>query len=342
MNDRFPIALREQAKACEALGSPFMKVLLELLAERLRPDTPLTKRLFNWPGDAGPAADSVPLRLAGALHALRMLERCGLQDAYPPNDLDVELLWGAVSWAFDKEAAFISTFIDSPPQTNEIRRSAGLIATGHWLTHRFKLPIALREIGASAGLNMMWDQFALSINDQVYGPPDSPVVLTPTWTGPLPPHAKDISIISRQGVDLSPVDLHSPIDRLRLKSYIWPDQPDRLEKTDAAIALFDAKVVAADAVDWLNNLDLTPNALTLIYSTIAWQYLPKSAQTRGESHIQTLGSAATQTSPVAWLQIEHNGTDAASITLRLWPRDLKINLGRMDFHGRWVNWSPPI
>ncbi|OUD10002.1 hypothetical protein BVC71_00315 [Marivivens niveibacter] len=343
MTARLTEALIEQANACEKLGSPFMRTLLELLAERLRPDTPLKKRLFNWPGDLGPAAESVPLRLTGALHALRMLDRCGLQDAYPPNELDIEILWGAVDWALDKEAAYISTFIDSPPQTNEVRRSAGLIAAGQWLNRRYGLPIDLREIGCSAGLNLMWDQFALNAGDATFGPADSKVQLMPDWQGNLPP-AGTVAISDRRGVDLAPIDIHSPIDRLRLKSYIWPDQPQRMDMTDAAISMFNAKIDQADAVDWLSkSLSTRKGHLTLVYSTIAWQYLPRDAQYRGEAIMEMVGRATNADAPLAWLLIENDGKgEGAGISLRLWPNDLKLSLGRMDFHGRWVQWAPPV
>jgi hypothetical protein len=35
------------------------------------------------------------------------------------------------------------------------------------------------------------------------------------------------------------------------------------------------------------------------------------------------------------------GPDTPALTLRLWPDDLHIPLGRADFHGRWVIWDAP-
>jgi hypothetical protein len=29
------------------------------------------------------------------------------------------------------------------------------------------------------------------------------------------------------------------------------------------------------------------------------------------------------------------------VTLRLWPGDKTLDLGRADFHGRWVDWRAP-
>ena len=35
-------------------------------------------------------------------------------------------------------------------------------------------------------------------------------------------------------------------------------------------------------------------------------------------------------------------TPGAGLTLRLWPGDLRLVLGRACFHGRWVDWSPRV
>ncbi|GAB4268013.1 MAG: hypothetical protein Kow0013_18480 [Pararhodobacter sp.] len=153
MSDRFRAALRQQAEACRGLGSPFMGQLLVVLADNLRPDSPLTRRLFDWPGDLSPSGDSVPLRLAGALHALVLANDADLAAVYPPHRVEDAALWAALRRALTRHAAAIDRFLDSPPQTNEVRRAAVLIAAGHWQAARHGLPLALSELGASAGLN---------------------------------------------------------------------------------------------------------------------------------------------------------------------------------------------
>ena len=61
-----------QSKDCAALGSPFMGRLMALCAARDWPKGTVRDRVFGWTGDLGPRAQSVPLRLAGALHALHL------------------------------------------------------------------------------------------------------------------------------------------------------------------------------------------------------------------------------------------------------------------------------
>ena len=149
-------ALRHQALSCDALGSPFMRQLLDLLADRLEPGTPVADRLFNWQGDLRPSGHSVPLRLAGGLHALVLTHpKSDLAGVYPPNSSTDDALWAAVSAALEQYNDFFQNWLDSPPQTNEVRRSAALIPAANWLAARFDLPLVLSELGASAGLNLM-------------------------------------------------------------------------------------------------------------------------------------------------------------------------------------------
>jgi len=144
-------AFEAQGKACTSLDSPFMGTLMDLCANRDWPDSAVTDRVRHWKGDLGHRAQSVPLRLAGALHALVLNGHPGLGAVYPPHPVDHGLLWAAISAALIEHAGFIDAFIDNPPQTNEVRRSAALIAVGHFLAEHYDLPIRTSELGASGG-----------------------------------------------------------------------------------------------------------------------------------------------------------------------------------------------
>lgn len=343
MTARLREALRFQAEACADLGSPFMQRLCTMLAERLEPRAPLTDRLFGWHGDLGPRGDSVPLRLAGALHALKSQGHSGLAQVYPPHKPDDEALWNAVASALASEAAFIDRWIDSPPQTNEVRRAACLIAVGHLLDARFGLPLSIMELGASAGLNLSWDKFALEAGGRRHGPEDALLTLRPEWRG-LPLPAANPKVAERTGVDLNPVDTRSEAGRLRILAYLWPDQPERIALTEAAIGAVTSPPDRDDAIDWLaERLAPKPGLTRLVYSTIAWQYFPRAAQERGERLIREAGAQAQIESPLAWFGMETDGqSPGAAMTLRLWPSGETLQLGRIDFHGRWIDWAGPV
>ena len=328
-------AFLQQAVACEGLESPFMGQLCRVLAQNLSRGTPLTDRLFDWTGDIGPRGDSLPLRVCGALHALHLNGDPVLAPVYPPHAASDDALWQAVNRALQDHADTIDRFINSSPQTNEVRRASALIGAAHVIAQRFPNPMRLSELGASAGLNLNWDQFALQIGDTQFGPAKPALTLTPDWSGPLPPKAAP-QIIERRGVDLSPVT-----DATRLRAYLWSDQPHRLTLTDAALALPAAPVDQGDAVDWLApRLHHMSGQTHMIYTTIAWQYFPAAKQAEGLAKIEAAGATATTDTPLAFVQMENDGVGpGALLTLRLWPGDLNLTLGRVDFHGRWVDWQ---
>lgn len=319
-----------------------MDRLLNGLAEGWRETSALGRFCAGFQGDIGPVGASLPLRLAGGLHALVLTGRApGLAAVYPPQHAPDAALMAAVWAALTDHSDFIIDWMRSPPQTNEVRRSAVLIAAANWIAARHRLPFAISELGASAGLNLMWDRFALVAGDTRYGPDAPALTLTPDWAGPAPKPTEPI-VGDRQGVDLNPLDSRDPDQALRLCAYLWPDQPHRLALTRAAIAAQDAPVVQGDAIDWLDTrLTRVPDGhLHLICHTIAWQYFPPETQARGRAMIEAAGAKATPDTPLAWVRFEADGaTPGAAITLRLWPGDQHIALGRACYHGRWVQWN---
>lgn len=333
-------AFHEQSIACRSLGSPFMAQLCTLFASREWPDCPVRHKVYGWKGDLSPRSQSVPLRLAGGFHALKLQGDRDLNAVYPPVKADDDKLWDTICDVMQSQGDFLMTWLASPPQTNEVRRSVTLIPVGHMLHERFGLPMRLSELGASGGLNLMFDRFELEIGKRLFGPPHPAAKLTPKWTGPLPPQ-QEPTIEAREGVDLNPLDPTDPEDALRLQAYLWADQPERMALTESAIKVANAKVVRADAVDWLaKRLNHVPGQLHMIYSTVAWQYFPADKQRLGTILIEEAGEKATLSNPLAWFRMENDGGDhGAALTLRLWPGNETLDLGRADFHGRWVAWA---
>ena len=223
-----------QAQACAETGSPLTAGILRLLADAMQPGTPVADKVLNWQGDLSRSGDALALRLAAGLHALVL---SGTDPALTalyrePTAGDAEATALLLATLKTHEAHLLH-WLQSPPQTNEVRRSIPLIALAHWLTAGFNLLIHLSELGASAGLNLMFDHYGLTLATR-FGPTDVVLDLHTNWTGPLPPAASPV-ILDRAGVDLNPLD---PVkDRLRLLSYIWPDQPDRLARTATALDL---------------------------------------------------------------------------------------------------------
>ena len=223
----------KQADACRSLGSAFNASVCDLLRERLTADSAFGRRIRDWPGN--PVEDALALRACGGLHALSRSGRCPeLTAAYPPALATAPTLWPAVAAAIARHDSFLTDYLDSPPQTNEVSRSGMLLGGCLTIARDLGLPLAIYEIGSSAGLNLGFDGYRYDLGVGAWGPPASDVRIVSRWDGSAPLDAP-LSIVHREGCDRNPLDPAAAADRDRLLSYIWPDQSDRLDRIAAAL-----------------------------------------------------------------------------------------------------------
>jgi hypothetical protein len=332
----------EQAHWCARLGSPFTARLCEALAEALDPGGAVGARTLGWAGDPSPGGDALALRLCGGLHALvRGGEAPELAPLYPPAPLpDDETLRRALRPVLARDA--LLPWLARAPQTNEVGRSAMLMAGLMVVASRLRQPVALYELGASAGLNLQLDRYCYDLGGRTAGDATSPVRLSPDWAG-SPPPAATVRVARRRGVDLNPLDARR--DRDRLLAYIWPDQPRRLALAEAALdlaAIDPPPVDAGDAADWIEaRLELAgPAGVTrAIMHSVAFQYFPAEVQARVARHIERTGAAATAVSPLVWLRFEKlPEDDKYSLRLRSWPDGGDALLARAHPHASSVRW----
>lgn len=344
MNPDMLETFRLQAVASRDLGSEFIATLAELMAARLDRNSTFGIRILDWPGNS--RADALALRAAGGLHALARSGRdAGLAAAYPPNPLDPDRLWAAVTRAIAAHDAFLTAYLDSPPQTNEVRRSAIIMGGCLHIAAATGLPIALFEIGASAGLNLALDRYHYDFgNGLAWGDPASPVTIPSEWRGELPPLDTPLAIASRRGCDLRPISPASAADRVRLLSYIWPDQGDRLARTVAALDLAAAapwRVEQADAADWVaaHLPHKQQGRVRVLVQTMVWHYFPQPAKDAITGTLAAAAVEATADAPLAWLRMDEEGHDRhAVVRLTLWPGGVERHIANADYHGRWTEW----
>lgn len=342
-------AFVQQGQACASLGSQFMGRLKPLLGQRLTPDTAVGARCLAWQGEAGPSGDSVPLRLAGALNGLALDGSAPeLAKVYPPHPSSDTALWQAVEAAFHTHERRILTWLDRAPQTNEVRRAAAVIAGVWWALGAVgPRQVVLSELGASAGLNLMLDHFAVALDGTDYGPAEPALTLKPDWRGAQRPVPQPITVSARGGVDLAPLDPAAPGDQLRLLAYLWPDQPERLARTRAAIAVATARPDAEDAASWVGHrlAQPAPGQLHVVYTTIAAQYFSSETKSTIADHLAQAGRAASADAPLLHLAMEADGTaPGAALFATLWRGGApeQTHLGRVQFHGDWIAWGPRV
>jgi hypothetical protein len=340
---------REQAVFCAGLGSPFMEQLCEVMADDIEAGGPVAALVADWP--TNPRRDALSLRIAGYLHHSVLTGAAkDLAAAYPARNKAWTMagIWPlARNWlsATQSEAR---TFMESPPQTNEVRRSVALLPGFLKLAARFAMPMHLLELGASAGLNQNWDRFGYRTASWSL-PGRSGVEIETDWRTPPPENLEARpQVASRAACDQNPIDVSDPETALRLKSYVWPDQPERLARIDAAMALAietGVKVDKADAADWLKaKLAARPaTGLTVIYHSVFLQYPPADVRRALLAMTEAAGKEATPGRPLAWLCFEpgafFQGPDQTGINpndfityLKVWPGGEEHRLLRSDGH----------
>lgn len=338
----------EQAGFCDAFGSPFTAQLIR----RMAADFEARGAVFALIGDrtANPRADALSLRLAAALHAAALSHRdATLAALYPPANAGrrMDEIWPAVLAFLRRESDWVRAFIASAPQTNEVRRSIALLAAFLTFAGKWRGPLDMLELGASAGLNLNWDRFAYRTASWSWGGP-SAVAIDTDWLGPAPPVAAKPHVRSRAGCDLNPLDIADPAQTLQLKSYIWPDQPERLARFEGAVALareVGVRVDRADAGAWIAQklAERARDAATVVYHSIFLQYPQRETRERIVESIRRAGAEATPEAPLVWVRLEPEALldgvrDSIRILLDLtvWPGGERRVLAVTDGHVRRV------
>jgi hypothetical protein len=334
-----------QADACERLGSPFTAAVLTALDHALASGSPALAPVARYAGD--PKAGALALRVAGALHRIAQEGRNPrLVRLYSRGDVSLARRSAALlSSVLLTNHDILAAYLADPPQTNEPARSAMLLGGFLTVAAAARLPLAVLEIGASAGLNLVFDRYRYDFGGWCWGAEGAVPTIAAAWEGPRPPDVP-LMIAERRGCDSHPLDLRDDEARRRLRSYVWPDQKDRLNRLDAAIATalsVDPPVVyRADAADWLpSRLDeARPGQVTVIVHSIVWQYLPEDGRARIAAAIARRGAATEAGAPpLAWLRLEPEQVAAEpELRLTLWPGPREWLLGIGDYHGRHMTW----
>ncbi len=170
-----------------------------------------------------------------------------------------------------------ATMSERATQTNEPARCTGLLPVLGLLDG----PLALIEVGASAGLCLYPDRYSYEYDGVPVGPP-SAVRLRCTTTGAVPVPSRLPDVAARIGIDLNPLDPSDFDDRAWLHALIWPgpEAAARLERLDAAAGIAGAEpahMLAGDLVDRLPDaLNLVPDGCTVVvFHTAVLPYLPR-------------------------------------------------------------------
>jgi hypothetical protein len=331
-------ALAFQRRACERLGSPLYARLLDASISDVQGGGPCAALLQPHAEDG--FGSLLPLRFLGALHWLVLADRAPALAAHYPSaggtpgpELVGEFLAAVADLRPD-----IEDRIHLGVQTNEVARSAALVGGYVAVARRSSRPLRVLEVGASAGLNLRWDHFWYDTGASTLGDPGSPVRFERIWQGTLPPLGDTtVEVVERGGCDRAPVDPTTDAGRHTLRSYVWPDQVDRLVRLDAALDVagrVPARVDATDAGEWLaaRLAEPVPGLATVVVHSIVWQYLAAGTRDRLRAALGEAGGRATPDAPLAWLRMEPAGT-VSDLRLTWWPGGDEQVLGTAAYQG---------
>jgi hypothetical protein len=228
-------------------------------------------------------------------------------------------------------------------QTNEPARCATLLP----LLAQLPPPLALLEVGASAGLCLLPDHYAYDYGGRVVVP-SVPNAAAPLFccnaNASVPIPACNLNIAWRAGLDLSPLNPGNGEDADWLRALVWPGEGDRARLLDEALAVArhdPPRVVRGDLRHDLAALaaQAPEHATLVVFHTAVLAYVRDAADRRAfGGTVRRLGAQ--------WVSNESAELfDEPDLPPRPWGRFLLSLNGRgvayTDAHGAAIDWFAP-
>lgn len=260
-----------------------------------------------------------------------------LHESYPPFR----------AFCLEHKEELVHLVTTRPVQINEVRRCSALALAFCLLGQRLQgQPLALVEIGTSAGLHLLWDAYTYDYGEgHCIGSHSSSVHIASTFEGsfPIPAMQPFPPVASRVGLDLNPLDVHNEDDVLWLRALLWPEHRDSQRLLQSAIQVarqHTLTLVRGDASLTLPQvIEAIPQEHALcIYHSYTLNQIPRQirknildqifqhAQRRDLYRIEQEGYSFQQ-SPSLLLHTYQNGQMRSE------------HLASCESRGRWIKWQ---
>jgi hypothetical protein len=295
-----------------------------------------------------PAYESLAASVADDTAVLRFL------GSLPPQKRQPNLLFAAARYLLgapaditrlralvrQNRAELTGVMMARRTQTNEPARCATLLPA----LAQLPPPLALIEVGASAGLTLLIDRYSYDYaGHRIAGQDPHAPTLRCTPRGPVPLPDRLPVITWRAGLDLSPLDVTDDDDVRWLSCLVWPGEGDRKQRLAAAIAAARRYPPVIHRGDLLTDLpqlaaQAPAEATLVVYHSAVLAYVTPAGRQRFAGTVRGL--------PAVWLSNEgptvlpgipvpaHKG---APFVL---ARDGRTPLALTDGHGTWLQWLP--
>lgn len=273
-------------------------------------------------------------------------------DALPPPKRQPNLLFAAASYllghppdlaalralAAGRRTELAGLMLARRTQTNEPARCAIMLPA----LARLPQPLALLEVGASAGLTLLPDRYSYDYGGhRITGTDPQAPVLSCQPQGPVPLPDRVPEVCWRAGLDLNPLDVTSDGDVRWLQCLVWPGEADRAQVLAAAVAAArrdPPRIVRGDLLTGLPALaaQAPAGATLVICHSAVLAYVSPAGRRQFAGTVRGL--------PAVWLSSEVPGVlpgppvPGDDGLLYVLTRDGRDPLALADMHGAWLRW----
>lgn len=225
-------------------------------------------------------------------------------------------------------------------QTNEAARCATLLPALAQLPE----PLALLEVGASAGLTLLPDRYSYDYEGHhLRGLDRRAPTLACGVRGPVPLPERMPAVAWRAGIDLSPLDAGDPDDARWLECLLWPGETGREERLGAALdtARRDRPPIhQGDLVDDLARVaaDAPAGATLVVYHSAVLAYVDSDTRRAFAAAVRELGAVWLSNEAPGVVSLPAGTADRAGDDAFALVRDGRELLAYTDSHGTWIEW----
>lgn len=252
--------------------------------------------------------------------------------------------WAAFRTTCLEHGPWVRDFVrDQRVQTNEVQRCYALLPIFLTVARASDRPLDLVELGASAGLNLLWDRYRYRYAAGTWGPADADLELTGDEHAPVDAGLlrQRVRIRRRVGIDLHPLDVSNDDHVRLLRVFAAPHRHDRLLRAIDVARRDPPELIEGDYLDLLPELlaSRDQEALMVVVQTLSAVYLPDQQRTRLWATIDAAGGRG----PLAYVWTptpEEHGQRRGDhpVELATWPGPDRRIIARMENHGEWIEW----
>lgn len=225
-------------------------------------------------------------------------------------------------------------------QTNEASRCATLLPA----LAQLREPLALLEVGASAGLTLLPDYYSYDFDGHsVRGNDPHAPTLSCRAYGSVPLPTRVPAVSWRAGLDLNPLDADDPDDAHWLECLLWPGEAKRQDLLHAALGTARRHPVRIHRGDLVADLartaaDAPSDATLVVYHSAVLAYVDASSRRAFAAAVRDVGAVwlSNEAPGIVPVRADPHSSHGDSFTL---IRNGREALAATDSHGTWIDWS---